>query len=253
MVQRKLIIVPSNIIQGLISALHLQLDHPSSHQLQQMFDRFFFALNSASVIRSVTDQCALCNSLKHIPKEIFEQTSTTSLLCPGKQFSTDVLCRTKQKVLETRDVFSSYTTAIIIPDETADTLRSTIITSTNLLCMPASTVRVDGATGFLTLKNDVKLMKNGIVLDFGLVKNKNKNPVVDKCIQELEQELILIESDGRILTQSALDTSLNNLNLRICSQGLSAKEIVLQRDQQSGTQLDINDKQIAKQQESNRN
>ena len=131
--QRKLIVVPNSILQGLLTAIHLQLNHPSTHQLQKVFDRYFYALNSASVIRDIADQCSICKSLKHIPTELHEQTSSPSPLCPGQGFSCDVLRCTKQKIFVTRDIFSSFTTASIIPDETANNLRSALITTTYII------------------------------------------------------------------------------------------------------------------------
>ena len=177
--------------------------------------------------------------------------SSPSPLCPGQGFSCDVLRRTKQKIFVTRDIFSSFTTASIIPDETANNLRSALITTTSFLRMPTTTVRVDGATSFQALKDDTILQKRGIALDFGRLKNKNKNPVIDKCIRELEQELLRCESD-KPLTQLTLDTTLLTLNSRIRSQSLSAKEIILQRDQQSGTFLNINDQTFSQEQEQRR-
>ena len=246
--QRKLIVAPESILQGRLTAIHLQFNHPSTHQLQKVFDRYFYALNSASFIRSIADQCSICKSLKHIPTELHEQSSSSSPSCPGQEFSSDVLRCTKQKIFVTRDMFSSFTTASIIHDETADNLRSALISTTSFLRMPSTTVRVDGATGFNALKEDNILQKNGIHLDFGRLKNKNKNPVIDKGIQELEQELLRSESD-KPLTQLTLDTALHTLNSRIRYQGLSAKEIILQRDQQSGSFLNINDTKLSHSQE----
>ena len=42
----ELIVIPQNYISGLLTALHLQLGHPTAHQLQQDFSRQFYAINS---------------------------------------------------------------------------------------------------------------------------------------------------------------------------------------------------------------
>ena len=84
--QRSLIIVHIDILQGLLTALHLQLEHPTKYQLQQVFDRFFYGINSTNIIDAVTNQCSICNSLKQIPRELHEQTSTVLPECPGVFF-----------------------------------------------------------------------------------------------------------------------------------------------------------------------
>ena len=239
--ERQLIIVPSAILSGLVTALHIQFNHPTRTQLQKVFDRHFYAIDSASVISTATSSCHTCLSITKLPKEVYEQTSTTLPQPPGKAFSSDVLRRTKQKILVTRDVFSSYTTAVFIPDEKAESLRSALLTTTSQLRAPSSIVRIDAAPGFQSLKSDKTLSSHGIALDFGRIKNKNSNATVDKGIQELENELVRIEREGKPLTPLALEEALGNLNSRIRSRGLSSKEIILRRDQCSGREIDIKD------------
>ena len=67
---------------------------------------------------------------------------------------------------------------------------------------------------------------NGVVLDFGKVKNVNKNPVAERCNQELEVELLKMDPSGSIVTPLALSTATDTLNSRIRHHGLSAKEVV---------------------------
>ena len=55
------------ILDGLISALHLQFGHPSKSQLNQVFDRYFYAICSSDAIKAAFDKCGFCNSLKRIP------------------------------------------------------------------------------------------------------------------------------------------------------------------------------------------
>ena len=69
--QRSLIVVPYDILPGIITALQLHLKHPARHQLTQVFNRYFFSITSSSVITNVVSQCGQCNSMKSIPKEMF--------------------------------------------------------------------------------------------------------------------------------------------------------------------------------------
>ena len=42
---REYTIVPRMVLNGLVTALHIQLDHPSAHQLKQVMRRYLFALD----------------------------------------------------------------------------------------------------------------------------------------------------------------------------------------------------------------
>ena len=69
------IIVLQALTSGIISALHLQLGHPTKSQLKKIWNRYYFALDSDSLINECTESCSLCNSLKTLPKNIVEQSS----------------------------------------------------------------------------------------------------------------------------------------------------------------------------------
>ncbi len=84
-------------------------------------------------------------------------------------------------------------------------------------------------------------MNHGVRLDFGHVKNPNKNPVAEKCNQELEMELLRIDPSGRPVTLSTLQRAVHVLNRRIRNRGSSAREILFCRDQNTGQPLTVND------------
>jgi len=96
---------------------------------------------------------------------------------PGQTLATalsDVLRRIKQKILVSHDIFSSYTTAVFISNEKAETLRSALLTTTSHLRVPSTIVRVDAApAASQSLKSDKTLASHWIALDFGRMKNKN--------------------------------------------------------------------------------
>ena len=72
------------------------------------------------------------------------------------------------------------------------------------------------------LKDDPSLKEHGITIDFGRVKNPNKNPVIDKGIQELEKEFLTAGLEGQELTHAGIEMCLRRLNSRIGHSGLSA-------------------------------
>ena len=106
-------------------------------------------------------------------------------------------------------------------------------------------VRIDGATALHSLIADRDLQRENIALEPGQIKNCNKNPIAEKGIQELEDELKHEYSDGGPVTNSTLALVTATLNMRLCSRGLSAKEIVYQRDNIAGEQLNFADEHLA--------
>ena len=183
-------------------------------------------------------------------EEMFEQSLTSSPTASGQQFASDVICRNGQKLFAIRDVHSSFTSAMIIPEESAGSLRSAIVLATSMLYTSSSIVRVDNDSGFQSLREDNSLAFNGVTLDFGIVKKVNKNPVAKKDNQELEIELLRQDPSGASVSALLFDKAVCSLNSSIRSQGLSEKEILCFRDQLTCKQLDSDDKQLCDLQES---
>ena len=58
------IVVPRSVLDGLLTALHVKLNHPSRHQFQMVLQRQYFALDLNDAISRVTSACNTCASLK---------------------------------------------------------------------------------------------------------------------------------------------------------------------------------------------
>ena len=86
------------------------------------------------------------------------------------------------------------------------------------------------------------------MLDFGRIHNKNKNPVVDKAIQELGGEILRYSSSGGPFDSAELAYITNILNSCLRSHGLSAWEVLYQRNQFDGEPIDITDLRLAEHQ-----
>ena len=171
-----------------------------------------------------------------LPRELEEFSITPSACHPGVQFACDILCRAQQRILLIHDCSSSFTATRLIPNEQAISLRAAIIEAiAELKDASGCIIRVDGASAFSSL---------------GRIKNKNKNPIAEKAIQELEKELKRAYPEGGPITppQLALVTAMLNIRVR----GLAAKEILFQRDSYTGDQLNISDKALADSQFANR-
>ncbi len=248
-----LTVIPSHILPGLLSALHLRLQHPTKSQLSKVFHRYFFALDAEIEIQRVTQTCDQCVALARLPKEC-EDFSTSELPAVlGTEFACDILRRAKQCIFIIRDSFSSYTVSKLIPDEKSTTLKAALIECTADLISPSGCcVRVDGASSFQSLVEDPYLTSRHIKLVVGRIKNRNKNPVGEKAVQELEYELKRCQPDGSPITASQLAVATAQLNLRVRGRGLSAKEIVYQRDAHTGEQLNFSDKALSETQHQQR-
>lgn len=91
-----------------------------------------------------------------------------------------------------------------------------------------------------------------ISLEIGRVKNVNKNPVAEKAISELRDELLRQQPGEGSVTQLELATAIARLNCRIRYSGLSAREVWTQRNQYTHDQLPLSDREIIIQQYKNR-
>ena len=248
---RDRIVVPRGVLNGLLTAIHLRFDHPTQHQMKRLVTRFFFSLDMDSAIDVTVSACHHCTALKALPCSIEPQSTSPPPNVMGQTFAADVMRRYRQCVLVLRDTVSCHTKSIIIADEKRDTLRTALLTlCSELRCLGDAgiTIRVDGAPGFTSLSNDTIFQKHGIKLEIGNVKNLNKNPVAEKAIQELGLELLHLIPEGGPISELNLALSTANMNARIRQHGLSARELWTQRDQLTGEQLPVDDRQVIIQQ-----
>ncbi|CAG2239184.1 unnamed protein product [Mytilus edulis] len=123
----------------------------------------------------------------------------------------------------------------------------------NPLNGPSVVVRVDPAPGFRPLCDDSYLKQLNISIEIGRVKNRNKNPVADKAIAELEDELLREEHDHSPLSENTLVIATTRLNSRLRQRGLSSRELWTQRSQFTHEQLPISDMNLIRAQHEARN
>ncbi|KAK2552052.1 hypothetical protein P5673_027085 [Acropora cervicornis] len=99
---REFIIVPRQVLDGLLSALHIQLSHPPNHQLKMVTKR-------------------------QSPQPRIEQSSCEPPDAVGISFTADVLKRSRQLILVLRESVTSYTSTMVIEDERHHTLRDALV------------------------------------------------------------------------------------------------------------------------------
>ena len=248
---RECVIVPRSVFPGLVTALHIKLNHPSPHQLKQVIRRYFFALDLDHYIDEVYSACHHCASLHSFPKPLVKQ--STSDLPPSVEttFAADIIHHARQFILVLRECMTSYTQAMLIDGEDHAALRNALLQ----LCLalrplegPPASVRVDSTPGFQALLDDKTLHKYQISLEIGRKKNINKNPVAEHAVQEVEYELLQQDPTGGSVSPVTLSIALSHLNSHLRSRGLSAREMWSQRDQYTNSQISVSDSHLSESQ-----
>lgn len=106
---------------------------------------------------------------------------------------------------------------------------------------PLAVIRTDPAPGFTSLAHDELLHRHRLSIEVGRVKNPNKNPVAEKAVRELEDELLRQNPERGPVSPLALSTATATLNSRLRSSGLSSREMLYQRDQFTHQQIPVSD------------
>ena len=203
----------------------------------------------------MTQACHQCAALRQTQRARKEQSTSLPPDAVGVSFVADVIKRSRQLVLVLRECVTSFTATTLIEDELHTTLRDAIIrlcVQMRLLDGPPAVVRTDPAPGFKALTDDQLLKHHRITIHLGHANNQNKNPVAERAVQELENELLRHDSLGGPGSLLTLAVATANLNARIRSRGLSSREMWTQRDQFSNHQIPLHDQNIIVQQNEQR-
>ena len=252
---RECIGVPRNALAGLLTALHIQLKHPTPYQLKQVMTRHFLALDLDKSIDVTSNSCHQCASLKQVPSSPVEQSTSDPPSNVGIRFSCDIIRRSSLFIFLIRECIPSFTSACIIPDEKRSSLCSgllQLILPLHPVNAPAATVRTDPAPGFQALARDHSLIEFNISLDLGQSKNINKNPIAEKEFQELEKEILQQDLSGDPISSVSLACTVSRLNTQIRNCGLSAHEMWFQHEQFTNIQLYTPDDHLITSQHSKR-
>ena len=168
-----------------VSRTHASSSFPSEVQLHKLSSRYFYCPGYTRIQDEISNNCAVCASLKQLPSELLAE-STTKNKKFGTDFSADVIKRDGQLILLCREKLSQFTTASILPDEGMDATRNGLVSGI-IETMPASgaVIKVDNTPALQALKSESEtdgsiLKKLNIRIELGRVFNKNKNPVAEK-------------------------------------------------------------------------
>ena len=112
--QVDLVVIPQVYMESLLTALHLQLNHPSAFQLKKVFNRRFYGVNSEKMITDITNQCHQCLSLRKLPSVITPSSTSAPYQHIGSNFCADIMIRQSQKILVVSEEVTKYTKALIL-------------------------------------------------------------------------------------------------------------------------------------------
>ena len=93
------IMIPCQVLDGLLSALHIHLSHPFSHQLKMVTQRYLFGLDMDEAIDHVTTSCHHCGSLHTVPTTVVKQSTNPPSKAVGISFATAIIKRVKKFIL----------------------------------------------------------------------------------------------------------------------------------------------------------
>ena len=209
------LVVPCSVLDGLLTAIHIKLDHPSKNQLQMVIQHCFFALDMIAAITRVSDSCHTCASLKKFPTSLASQSSEDPPAAVGVSFAAGIIKRSRQFILLLRECTTSYTASCLVLDEKSGTLRDALaqlVVGLHPLNGPPAVIHVDPAPGFVSVKTTNALQHLGISVEVGRIKNTNKNPVAERAVLELEEELLRQELGGGPVTELGLAIATACLN-----------------------------------------
>ena len=85
------VIIPRQVLDGVLTAIHLQLSHPTSNQLKKVISSYFYVLDLNKAIYRVTDGGHTCATIKQAPHTIKEQSKSDLLPIVGVSFAADIL------------------------------------------------------------------------------------------------------------------------------------------------------------------
>ncbi len=95
---RERIIVPHDVLEGLVTTLQIKLVHPSCHQLKKVIARYFYALALAGCVERVPQACHQCLALSSVPASLTESTTSDPSEYVGRSFAAVVMTRQKQMI-----------------------------------------------------------------------------------------------------------------------------------------------------------
>ena len=239
--------VPATFLNSVLTIMHVRLSHPLPPQLQAVFEMYFVAFNVKRECEEIFRDCSFCISFLNFPNFLDTYEPLLRPEHPGSHMNIDIVRRASQNILVNCDLFSGYTTVMLLTSEkTEDMVEGILALTTPIRHSNKIVVRVDCAPALKSLAKNTneELVRNGVRLELGESMNKNSNCSIDKKIQELELEIKKLCPKETPISTGLLCQAVTNLNDRIRNQGLSSSQIHFSRDTTLGENLILDDKEM---------
>ena len=124
---RECIIVQRMVLNGLVTALHIQEEHPSAHQLKHVMRRYLFALDLDRAIETTSHSCHHCASLINTPTMTVAQSTSDHPEVVGISYAADIIKCERQLILVLCECVTSCTACHFVTHERRDTMRDSLI------------------------------------------------------------------------------------------------------------------------------
>ena len=79
--------------------LHVNLNHPTKHQLETTFLRNFYGISVNKFVKKAHNLCEQCVTTDKLPEPIKKYTSTIETSIPGTYMAADILIDSRKKIL----------------------------------------------------------------------------------------------------------------------------------------------------------
>ena len=216
--------------------------------------QYFLALGLGPAIDACAKGCTRCEANAKAKHFTLPQSCEPLPLTIGKCLAADVLVREGQQILVLVETVPRFAVTCFIDDESIPTLLSAL--HMLILCLKPPTglrhvpLRLDAAPAFQHIAQTGALSDIGVQVCIGSPKNVNKNPSGERAVQDLERPSCLLQPQGGRIMSVCLAQATAAMNAVIGSVGLSADEILYQRDQFTGHPLPIDDQLLIARQHS---
>ena len=245
---RNLIVVPSPLFPGLVTSIHLRLQHPTKHQMNKFLGQYFFCPGSSTMVGECVDNCYTCISLKSIPPALFSE-ATTQPETFGTRFSVDVMKRNGQNILFLVEVLTQFCWIKLVDSERSEDILKAIVECISPYISPSGAViRSDGAPAFQSLVVNSRdypvLARLNLHFELGHSQHVNKNPYAEMTIKEGHLAINKSAPNSMMDVLTLADVA-RSLNSKIRSSGYTSWEMLTRRSEVDGGSLEKSDKVIA--------
>jgi hypothetical protein len=108
-------------------------------------------------------------------------------------------------------------------------------------------IRTDPTPGFQSIANNNLIISYRLYIELGKTKTVNKNPVVDRAMQEVNEHILRLDACAKAISPVMLARAIASVNSVLCSSGLYSREMLTHSDHFTKSQLLVSDRSLLSQ------